>query len=141
MPLVVCVPVSLGELVDKITILRIKRQRLMGSAVDYVEKELNALEGILVGLECAITPAAVEPLAQVNQQLWHVEDAIREQEHRQLFDDRFIQLARAVYQLNDCRAALKRAINLRCGSAYVEEKSYLARVGDPHGGVEDNVAI
>lgn len=120
------VPVSWGELLDKITILEIKRERITGAAAAAnVACELAALWRI--GAE-ALAREGVAPLLTalkaVNEELWQVEDAIREEEARGRFGAEFIGLARAVYQRNDRRAALKRAINDLLRSELVEEKSY-----------------
>jgi hypothetical protein len=120
----ILVPVSLGELVDKITILQIKEERLAGDALTNVRQELAALRHALAGLKLAIDPELVEALQQTNERLWRIEDDIREQERRQDFGERFVELARSVYQENDRRAALKRRINTSYGSALIEEKSY-----------------
>jgi Flp pilus assembly protein TadD len=119
-------PVSLGELVDKITILQIKEERLRGDALANVRLELSALRRTLAGLKLAIEPELVEALRQTNERLWRIEDDIREQERRQAFGERFVELARSVYQENDRRADLKRRINTTYGSALIEEKSYAA---------------
>jgi phosphoglycerate-specific signal transduction histidine kinase len=110
--------------VDKITILQIKEERLAGDALTNVRQELAALRHALAGLKLAIDPELVEALQQTNERLWRIEDAIREQERRQDFGERFVELARSVYQENDRRAALKRRINTSYGSALIEEKSY-----------------
>jgi hypothetical protein len=122
------VPVSIGEVVDKITILEIKASRLRDEAkLRNVHQELRALTEAFderfpdVDEEVMALFAA---LRSVNETLWEIEDEIRECERRQSFESRFIELARAVYRTNDERAALKRAINLRLGSGLIEEKSY-----------------
>lgn len=120
------VPVSWGELIDKITILEIKRDRLTNPAARAnVIKEhalLSAIGGqVIHGSRMA---DLVQELKRVNEELWQVEDAIREQEARQQFQSTFIQLARSVYRKNDRRAALKRQINDLLGSELIEEKSY-----------------
>jgi len=117
-------PISLGELIDKITILQIKTQHLQGSALDNVKKELEALETSLRNLHLNIDTTLIQRLKDVNQDLWKIEDDIRDQERQKNFGDTFIQLARAVYQQNDRRAAIKKEINITYGSALVEEKSY-----------------
>src|SRR5665213_2809014 len=118
------VPVSWGELLDKITILQIKQERLEDDAKRAnVEAELAALSRI-AGAAMAEAAAALAELKQVNQALWEIEDAIRDKERAGAFDGEFIALARAVYVTNDLRAALKRDINLLLKSALVEEKSY-----------------
>ena len=117
-------PISLGELIDKITILRIKENRLEGVALKNVINELNCLEKTLGSLRLDLDVTLVERLSQVNYCLWQIEDDIREQERQKKFGDVFIGLARSVYQKNDQRAALKKEINIAYGSALVEEKSY-----------------
>lgn len=121
------VPVSFGELLDKIAILQIKSERMTDPAkLANVRNELAALEATW-----AAHPAYGQDIAElraelkaVNERLWEIEDAIRLKEKAQAFDDEFIRLARAVYFENDSRARIKKAINLALGSAYVEEKSY-----------------
>lgn len=118
------VPVSWGELLDKITILQIKQERIDDAAKRAnVTTELNALSAIA---EVAMAQAAalLAGLKAVNEDLWEIEDRIREKERAQAFDAEFIELARAVYVTNDRRADLKRQMNRLLGSALVEEKSY-----------------
>jgi hypothetical protein len=121
------VPISPGELLDKITILRIKSQR-MGDLqkLHNVRLELEALQGTwsssaFAGIDIE---ADVHALMTVNERLWVIEDDIRDKERAQAFDAEFIRLARAVYVENDERAAIKRRINAKLGSTIVEEKSY-----------------
>ena len=116
--------ISLGELIDKITILQIKTKHLKGSALEHVKKELEALETTLNDLELNIAPIFIQRLKEVNQDLWQIEDDIRNQERQKSFGETFIHLARAVYQRNDLRAAIKKEINTTYGSALVEEKLY-----------------
>lgn len=120
-------PVSAGELLDKITILRIRReQETDPNKLLNVTSELDALEETWAragGPEAGVQELA-EQLAEINRALWDIEDRIRDKEASQTFDDEFIELARSVYRNNDRRAALKKEISLRCGSAIVEEKSY-----------------
>jgi hypothetical protein len=121
------VPISPGELLDKITILRIKSQRMSDPAkVSNVRLELRALEEIWSASVYAEfdVDADVSALLSVNERLWVIEDDIRDKERAQAFDADFIRLARAVYFENDERAAIKRRINTKLGSAIVEEKSY-----------------
>ena len=123
------VPVAVGELIDKITILRIKRKRLRRpKALANVNRELQALEQVLAEAAPPLRSRAVlsltAELQTINTQLWDVEDSLRVLEADQKFDGEFIALARSVYQLNDQRAAMKRQINEACGSTLVEEKSY-----------------
>ena len=117
-------PVSWGELIDKITILEIKAARIADAAkLANIRRELQAL--IAVRDAQGTAPAAlVAELSQVNEQLWDIEDRIRECEQRGDFGAAFIELARSVYKTNDRRAALKRKINDAMGSELVEEKSY-----------------
>ena len=117
-------PISLGELIDKITILQIKTQHLQGTALDNVKKELNDLETTLNNLHLNIDTTLIQRLKEVNQDLWQIEDDIRDQERQKSFSATFIQLARSVYQQNDRRAAIKKEISITYGSALVEEKAY-----------------
>jgi hypothetical protein len=121
------VPISPGELLDKITILRIKSQRMSDPVkVANVRLELRMLEQTWGGSAYAKTniEADIGALMKVNERLWVIEDDIRDKERAQAFDAEFIRLARAVYVENDERAAIKRRINTTLGSALVEEKSY-----------------
>ena len=123
----ILVPLSPGELLDKITILRIKVARIQDATkLANVKLELSLLEQIWKDAggtqhDVALDERALENL---NERLWDIEDRIREQEARQIFDRDFIELARAVYLRNDERAAIKKRINVRLGSRIVEEKSY-----------------
>ena len=117
-------PISLGELIDKITILQIKTQHHQGSALENVKKKLEALETTLRNLNLNIDTTLMQRLKQVNLDLWQIEDDIRDQERQKNFGEIFIRLARSVYQQNDQRAAIKKEINTTYGSAFVEEKSY-----------------
>ena len=117
-------PISLGELIDKITILQIKTQHLQGTALENVKKELQALENTLNNLQLNIKPTLIQRLKEVNQDLWKIEDNIRDRERQKSFGETFIRLARSVYQQNDRRSAIKKEINIAYGSAFVEEKSY-----------------
>jgi hypothetical protein len=121
-------PVSWGELLDKITILQIKRERIGSEAARAnVVTELRLLEQIAAA---ALHEPGVAPLQDklkiVNEMLWEIEDEIRIKEGEGDFGDGFVALARSVYKRNDERAALKREINALLGSALVEEKSYAA---------------
>jgi hypothetical protein len=123
----ILVPISPGELLDKITILRIKAARMTDAAkVANVRLELSLLEKTWrESVNPAIDVSADERALQtVNERLWVIEDDIRDQERAQAFDARFIELARAVYVENDERAAIKKRINVKLGSRIVEEKSY-----------------
>ena len=121
------VPISPGELLDKITILRIKSQRMSDPAkLTNVRLELSALEQTWGASAYAKidVEADVRALLAVNERLWVIEDEIRDKERAQAFDAEFIRLARAVYFENDERAAIKRRINTALGSSILEEKSY-----------------
>jgi len=123
----ILVPVSFGELLDKIAILQIKSERIGDEAkLANVRNELSALEKTWMAHPAAVKDIARlrRELKEVNERLWVIEDDIRLKEKAQAFDDEFIQLARSVYFENDSRARIKRDINLALGSAYVEEKSY-----------------
>jgi hypothetical protein len=121
------VPISPGELLDKITILRIKVARIQEAAkLANVKLELNLLEQTWKdsGADAKDLTLDEHALQAVNERLWDIEDRIRDKEARQTFDRDFIELARAVYIANDERAAIKKRINLALGSRLVEEKSY-----------------
>ena len=124
---VIKVPVSFGEVLDKITILEIKSERIKDDAkVRNVRLELDELTTTwneAVPDQSAIADLR-DQLKSVNEPLWEIEDDIRDQEAAQDFGDRFIELARAVYVTNDKRAAIKKDVNLALGSRFVEEKSY-----------------
>lgn len=122
--MLISIPVSLGELVDKITILRIKARHLQESALAHVQQELQLLQQALDATGVALDPTLEAQLLEVNAELWNIEDAIRDQERQRSFEQPFIDLARAVYRTNDRRAALKREINERYGSTLIEQKSY-----------------
>jgi hypothetical protein len=121
------VPISPGELLDKITILRIKAARMKDAdKVANVRHELGLLEktwkdsgatGVNLG-------TAEADLTRVNEKLWVIEDEIRDEERAKRFTGKFIELARAVYFTNDERAAIKKRVNTLLGSSIVEEKSY-----------------
>ena len=123
----ISVPVSFGELLDKIAILQIKSERMTDVAkLANVRNELEALERTW-----AAHPASAQDISdmraelkEVNERLWVIEDDIRLKEKAQAFDADFIALARSVYFQNDIRARVKKDINQALGSAYVEEKSY-----------------
>jgi hypothetical protein len=121
------VPISPGELLDKITILRIKSRRIRDTAkVANVRLELQLLERTWATLGAATQQVAAEEqaLQAVNERLWDIEDQIRAKEAARSFDQDFIDLARAVYHQNDERAAIKKRVNVALGSRIVEEKSY-----------------
>ena len=121
-------PISVGELLDKISILEIKAEAISDPAKQAnVMRELAALE-VVRRREVAAIPELAALYAEVksaNRTLWQIEDDIRECERSGQFDERFIELARNVYRTNDRRAVLKRRINELTGSEIVEEKSYV----------------
>ena len=117
-------PISLGELVDKITILQIKTENLQGNALENVKKELMALERTLNNLPLIVDPELIQRLTYVNKNLWQIEDDIRHHEREKTFAESFIKLARSVYLRNDERSAIKKEINTIYGSQFIEEKSY-----------------
>jgi hypothetical protein len=121
------VEISIGEFFDKLTILEIKRSRIKDAAkLENIDRELNGLNQLLKGLPFSRKDVSdeVDALKAINEKLWVIEDDIRDKEARKTFDDAFIQLARAVYQTNDRRFDVKKAINRKLGSDFVEEKSY-----------------
>ncbi|MCE5233992.1 MAG: DUF6165 family protein [Mizugakiibacter sp.] len=123
----ISVPVSYGELIDKITILEIKAERIADAAkLANVRTELDLLNATWGNDAASRVDIAAEraQLKAVNEALWDIEDRIRLKEKAQAFDAGFVELARSVYFRNDERAAVKRAINLKLGSKLVEEKSY-----------------
>lgn len=123
----IAVPVSFGELLDKVAILQIKSERMSDPAkLANVRRELDALNSTWgQSAESRIDiQELLAALKAVNERLWVIEDDIRIKESKQEFDAEFIGLARSVYFENDERARLKRDINLKLGSALVEEKSY-----------------
>jgi Family of unknown function (DUF6165) len=123
----ISVPVSPGELVDKLTILEIKSERMSDATkLANVRLELQLLSGIWTQSDYARIDIRAEwaELKRINAVLWDIEDEIRDEERHQRFGEQFIKLARAVYVTNDERAAVKRRINDKLGSKIVEEKSY-----------------
>ena len=121
------VELPLGDVVDKVTILLIKEERIADPAkLDHVRAELSTLRSAWAeaGYPPMETLAAWDGLRTVNGQLWEIEDELRDLEREQDFGPRFIELARAVYKTNDRRARLKAEINAALGSRLVEQKSY-----------------
>ena len=123
----IAVPLSFGEVLDKITILEIKSKRMTDAdKLKNVRLELEALNRIWLD-EIRMTPDIAELRSQlktVNEALWEIEDGIRDLEARKSFNADFIKLARSVYFTNDRRAAIKKAVNESLGSRLIEEKSY-----------------
>ena len=134
------VPVSPGEFLDKVSILEIKSERMTDpEKLKNVRNELSLLRRVWAGSEYAKADIEHEygQLRGVNQQLWDIEDRIRLKEAAKTFDQDFIELARAVYILNDQRAASKRRLNEALGSDLIEEKSY-ADYGAPSGAPDND---
>jgi prefoldin subunit 5 len=123
----ILIPISPGELLDKITILQIKAERIADPVkVANVKTELDMLSKVwseTVEVDSEITTLTAE-LRSVNEALWKIEDDIRDEERGKRFGERFIELARAVYVTNDERANAKKKVNLHLNSSIVEEKSY-----------------
>ena len=119
-------PISLGELVDKISILIIKQKNITDETkLDHVKKELDFLQKTLMNyVQQEEINNYLENLININSKLWNIEDDIRECERKKMFDQTFIDLARSVYFTNDERAKVKNVINKTFGSELVEVKSY-----------------
>ena len=121
------VEISIGEFFDKITILEIKQERIKGAEkLENINRELSALNALLAKLPWSRGDVSdeVDALRAVNEELWVIEDDIRDKEAKKEFDQQFIELARSVYITNDRRSDIKREINLKLGSDFIEEKSY-----------------
>ena len=121
------IELSVGELLDKISILQIKVERINDSSkLENIKKELSVLLSLWEGSVYVNHDLESEKnkLKLVNEELWDIEDKIREKEREQVFDKEFIELARSVYITNDKRADIKKTINKKTGSELVEEKSY-----------------
>ena len=117
-------PISIGELVDKITILEIKKNKLQNSKLENVLKELSFLRKLMEKHQIEITDDLFTQLKEINLTLWNIEDQIRIKEKNKEFDNIFIELARSVYFKNDKRAEIKKRINQLSNSKITEEKSY-----------------
>ena len=116
------IEVSIGEIVDKLSILNIKRGNISDpTKLVNIVKEYNYLHDVIFN---EVSLADFNSLVDVNRKLWDIEDKIRDKELKQEFDQEFIELARSIYFTNDKRAELKKNINLKYGSLFVEEKSY-----------------
>jgi tetratricopeptide (TPR) repeat protein len=115
-------PISLGELIDKISILQLKAQHFAGASLENARMELKALEVIFNSLPFAMEAGPIERLKAVNNEIWQLEDGIAEQERNKEFGETYIQLARSIQQKNDLRAAIKKEINTTYGFAFVDEK-------------------
>ena len=122
--MIIHAPISIGELIDKITILKIKSILITDSIkLKNIEQELQLLEELKDSLNIDVDSLQYK-LYGVNLELWHIENYKRECERNQSFDDKFIETARQVYLKNDQRASIKREINVICGSTIIEEKSH-----------------
>ena len=123
----VSVPISLGELLDKISILEIKNKKILNeSKILNIKKELNGLKKVLdeLNINSSESNSLYNKLYKINLTLWEIEDSIRVLEKNEDFGEKFIELARAVYITNDQRFEVKNDINKLFNSEYVEEKSY-----------------
>ena len=121
------IELSVGELLDKISILQIKAERIDDlSKVKNINKELDVLMSLWNDSPYSDTnlSSEINELKNINEALWDIEDKIRDKERNQVFDKDFIELARSVYFTNDKRAEIKRIINGKTGSELIEEKSY-----------------
>ena len=120
------IEVSHGEIVDKLTILQIKKENITDPIkLDNIVKEYNYLLSIVENdLDISTESPEYLELLSINKELWVIEDDIRDKERVKEFDDDFIKLARSVYYTNDVRAKIKKEINLKYSSGFVEEKSY-----------------
>lgn len=119
------IEVSIGEIVDKFTILTIKQANIKDEEkLKNVIKELDYLSGKLLELSFPVDEPLMVDLFKVNKNLWDVEDRLRNCERDKIFDEHFVQLARSVYRLNDKRSHIKKEINIKYQSTFVEEKSY-----------------
>ena len=120
------IEVSHGEIVDKLTILQIKKENITDQIkLDNIVKEYEYLFSVVEN-DLSISTSSPEylELLSVNKDLWVIEDDIRDEERQKEFDDNFVKLARAVYYTNDVRAKIKKEINLKYSSGFIEEKSY-----------------
>lgn len=123
-------PVSLGELVDKISILKIKKQKIPSAEKQaFVKQELEELMEVLKASSYEDVSFYLNQLEEVNRKLWEIEDSIRVKESKREFDQDFIELARAVYFTNNERFELKNELNKKFGSSIVEVKSYATTQG------------
>jgi hypothetical protein len=118
------IEVSIGEIIDKLSILQIKTLFIKDDEkLNNVKKEYDYLYNIVFN-EMKIKQSDFSNMVDINQVLWKIEDDIRDKERDKVFDAEFIELARSVYTTNDKRAEIKKEINLKYGSLFVEEKSY-----------------
>lgn len=124
----IVIPVSIGELIDKITILEIKNENITDEdKLTNVRSELDSLRKVMKNLvmgEAWDASALQDRLKAVNKDIWDAEDVIRDLDRRGEFGREFVQIARSIYRLNDARADTKRKINILSGSNIIEEKGY-----------------
>ena len=121
---IVNAPISIGELIDKITILEIKKNKFQKSKLENVLKELSYLRRLMEKNKIEINDDLLTQLKEINLTLWDIEDQIRIKEKNKEFDNTFIELARSVYFKNDKRAEIKKCINRLSNSEITEEKFY-----------------
>ena len=121
---IINVPISIGELIDKITILEIKKDKLKNFKLKNILKELSFLRAVLEKDSIFIPDEIFLQLKSINLTLWDIEDKIRIKEKNKEFDNEFIELARSVYFNNDRRSETKKELNLMFKSEIIEEKSY-----------------
>ena len=121
---IIHVPISIGELIDKITILEIKKDKLKNLKLKNILKELSFLRAVLEKNSIVIPDQIFLQLKSINLTLWDIEDKIRIKEKNKEFDNEFIELARSVYLNNDRRSETKKELNIMFNSEIIEEKSY-----------------
>ena len=121
---IINVPISVGELIDKITILEIKKDKLKNLKLKNILKELSFLRAVLEKNSIFIHDEIYFQLKSINLKLWDIEDKIRIKEKNKEFDNEFIELARSVYLNNDRRSETKKELNIMFKSEIIEEKSY-----------------
>ena len=121
---IINVPISVGELIDKITILEIKKDKLKNLKLKNILKELSFLRAVLEKNSIFIPDEIFLKLKSINLTLWDIEDKIRIKEKNKEFDNEFIELARSVYLNNDRRSETKKELNIMFNSEIIEEKSY-----------------
>ena len=121
---IINVPISIGELIDKITILEIKKDKLKNLKLKNILKELSFLREVLEKNSIFIPDEIFLQLKSINLTLWDIEDKIRIKEKNKEFDNEFIELARSVYLNNDRRSEIKKVLNIKFNSEIIEEKSY-----------------
>ncbi len=121
---IIHVPISIGELIDKITILEIKKDKLKSLKLKNILKELSFLRAVLEKNSILIPDEIYFQLKTINLKLWDIEDKIRIKEKNKEFDNEFIELARSVYLNNDRRSETKKELNIIFNSEIIEEKSY-----------------